>query len=380
MTEQTIIVGGGISGLALAYQLAQDGRDFLLLEARDRFGGRVLSKPGSLAGESAMFDLGPAWFWPGQSQIASLIQALGLQDAVFEQWAQGQAIYEDHNGQRHVGIDGISMGGSYRLDGGIQRLIDALIAAINPVRLIHSSPVKRIRFNAEAAIVETTDQSIHANTVALAVPPRLAAETIGFEPTLPAARQIELSNRNTWMAGQAKFVATYQAPFWREAGFSGDAISMPGPLREIHDASARQGKPYALFGFFGLSPAERARSTRKELTALALEQLQRLFGPAAANPTAVLYKDWACDPCTATVTDQAGPSRHTMVPLNGIIEPGTHERIVWAGAESASHFIGYLEGALLAARQAGEIICERRGEPASADPNDDAEAVSDNRA
>ncbi len=359
MDNKAIIVGGGLSGLTLAYQLAQEGLDFVLLEARTRYGGRVLSQSAGPSSDSAMFDLGPAWFWPGQPQIASLIGALGLQSAVFEQWAQGQSLYEDHNGQRHLGIDGISMGGSFRLDGGIQRLIDALVTAIGPARLVHASPVTRIQLSDETAIVDAAGRSFCAETVVLALPPRLAVETIRFEPALSPARQTELNNRNTWMAGQAKFVATYATPFWRDAGFSGDAISMQGPLREVHDASARQGAPYALFGFVGLSPRERAKLTEGELTARALDQLQRLFGAPAAKPTAVLYKDWASDPLTATITDQSVPSRHTMVPLTPIIEPETNDRIVWAGAESAPQFIGYLEGALLAAQQAAEHIAHR---------------------
>ena len=59
---KTLIVGGGLSGLsglALAEALEAQGRDYVLVEARERFGGRILTEHL----EDGYFDLGPAWFW-----------------------------------------------------------------------------------------------------------------------------------------------------------------------------------------------------------------------------------------------------------------------------------------------------------------------------
>ena len=41
MHTDILIVGGGLSGLALADKLQQAGRDFVLVEARNRLGGRI---------------------------------------------------------------------------------------------------------------------------------------------------------------------------------------------------------------------------------------------------------------------------------------------------------------------------------------------------
>lgn len=38
---KTLIIGGGLSGLSLAEQLETQGEDYLLVEARARFGGRI---------------------------------------------------------------------------------------------------------------------------------------------------------------------------------------------------------------------------------------------------------------------------------------------------------------------------------------------------
>ena len=42
-TYHALIIGAGAAGLAAAHQLAQAGKSFLILEARDRIGGRVLT-------------------------------------------------------------------------------------------------------------------------------------------------------------------------------------------------------------------------------------------------------------------------------------------------------------------------------------------------
>ncbi|HCW84203.1 MAG TPA: hypothetical protein DHC76_09350 [Rhodobacteraceae bacterium] len=42
---RTLIIGGGVSGFALAEALEAQGRDYLLVEARGRFGGRIQTHP-----------------------------------------------------------------------------------------------------------------------------------------------------------------------------------------------------------------------------------------------------------------------------------------------------------------------------------------------
>ena len=62
LTTRIAIVGGGLSGLCAAALLEEQGvDDYVLLEARDTFGGRILCAP-SVATDR--FDLGGTWFWP----------------------------------------------------------------------------------------------------------------------------------------------------------------------------------------------------------------------------------------------------------------------------------------------------------------------------
>ena len=48
MDTDILIVGGGLAGLSIAWQLEQKGLDYRLIEARDRFGGRIHSHKNTL--------------------------------------------------------------------------------------------------------------------------------------------------------------------------------------------------------------------------------------------------------------------------------------------------------------------------------------------
>jgi len=70
-----VIVGAGLAGLTAARALERAGRSCLVLEARDRVGGRTLSHR-LPAGD--IIDLGAQWIGPGQDRIAALVAELGL--------------------------------------------------------------------------------------------------------------------------------------------------------------------------------------------------------------------------------------------------------------------------------------------------------------
>lgn len=57
-----IVVGSGIGGMAAAYELAQNNRKVLVLEANDYIGGRLKSTPITLYDNQTFnFELGANW-------------------------------------------------------------------------------------------------------------------------------------------------------------------------------------------------------------------------------------------------------------------------------------------------------------------------------
>ncbi|WP_439143917.1 flavin monoamine oxidase family protein [Planktotalea sp.] len=349
MSNRTLIIGGGLSGLALADMLERNGHDYLLLDARPRFGGRIKTQH---IGDGS-FDMGPAWFWSGQPKMAALIQRFGLK--TFEQYATGDLIFEDERGQVQRGAGLSSMAGSWRVSGGLSALIDALVEQIPQSKRALNSEVSALSYDGSKIRARFRGETSSFDKVVFAMPPRLAAQ-VTFEPPLPDSARSAMANVPTWMAGQAKAVAVYDTAFWREAGLSGDAMSRRGPMVEIHDASPKTAGPYALFGFIGVSPRDRA--DEHALRGHIIAQLVRLFGEVAAEPKALFIKDWAFDPRTATQADQAPMYAHPTYGSPRNLSGLWDGHLIFSGTEVADQFGGYLEGALHAADRTFNLLSD----------------------
>jgi monoamine oxidase len=363
-SARIVIVGGGLSGLYAAALLEQQGmNDYLLVEARDTLGGRILSlqasgntvpSSGTVSSTVDRVDLGPTWFWPAyHRQLDSLIHALRLER--FAQHDTGEMIAERTATAAPRRIRGFpDAPTAMRLKGGMGALIDALLARVDASRIITGQTVRRIHIADHNIELESCDASggitnMRAAHVLLALPPRLASETIDFSPALPPQLIQQWRATPTWMAAHAKYVAVYDAPFWRTDGLSGEARSAVGPLSEIHDATMPGGSA-ALFGFFGVPARTRSNVTQSDLRALCRAQLGRLFGPQAAAPQRDFIKDWATDSLTATTADlESGLGHHAVAPAPAALAYPWKGRMTGIASEWSPNFPGYVAGAIDAA-------------------------------
>ena len=350
MQTDILVVGAGLSGLMLATELARRGDDYLLVEARNRIGGRILSVESGQAGRAAgRFDLGPSWIWPGQPRIASLIQELEID--VFEQYSKGRLVYQDEFGEVRRDYDFSTMAGSLRIAGGISNITERLYDRIPGRTILLEHAVTSIAWaeNEFSARIQTLagKKTVTARRILLAVPPRLIAENIEFSPGLSDEIRDCLASIPTWMAGHAKLFAVYEKPFWRDMGLSGDGISRCGPLMEIHDASPAGADSGALFGFVGLPVGSPSREP-VSLKAGALAQLRQMFGADAADPLEVIIQDWGKEACTAVAADQS-TAHHPQYGLPQALLPLAERGLLLASTETAPQFGGFIEGALEAA-------------------------------
>jgi len=347
----TIIIGGGLSGIYAAYLLSRRNKSFVVLEARERMGGRILSREH----QGLFSDLGPSWYWPEiHPKMAHLIQTLGIKG--YRQFEEGMGRYQIPNGAVHS-VRGYAMQPlCWRLCGGMMALITKLCEHIpdHAIRLNH--PVCEIEKKSGGALVSVGEldrepwTQFSTHKVILALPPRLAAATILFTPDLSHNLTQAMLRMGTWMAGHAKFCALYEEPFWRQAGLSGHGFSERGPLGEIHDGSNNGQGPYGLTGFVGIPAVQ--RNHQQHLTEAIISQLAIIYGKPAAQPTAFFYQDWARERFTATQFDQAPMHQHPLY------HPPAGQTSIWdstihfAGTETATQHGGYLEGALTAAERA----------------------------
>ncbi|MHA7130085.1 flavin monoamine oxidase family protein [Algoriphagus namhaensis] len=88
-SPEVVIVGAGFSGIAAAKKLHEAGLDFIVLEARDRLGGRVYTK--SLS-QNLYLDLGGQWIGPTQERMYALCEELGV--GYFETYNEGKNILD----------------------------------------------------------------------------------------------------------------------------------------------------------------------------------------------------------------------------------------------------------------------------------------------
>lgn len=91
---EVVVVGAGYAGLAAARLLQQGGIDVVVLEARERVGGRVLTE--QVRGRPV--DLGGQWLGPGQTRVASLAREYGV--GTYPTHADGDALLVDGERRR----------------------------------------------------------------------------------------------------------------------------------------------------------------------------------------------------------------------------------------------------------------------------------------
>jgi monoamine oxidase len=106
LTADVVVVGAGLAGLTAARMLTAKGRRVVVLEARNRVGGRTLNHA---LPNGHVADLGGTWIGPTQNNVAALAAELGL--ATFAQVDDGQAVYYG-NGVRTTYPSGGPTGGA----------------------------------------------------------------------------------------------------------------------------------------------------------------------------------------------------------------------------------------------------------------------------
>jgi monoamine oxidase len=440
-----IIIGAGVAGLTAARALTRAGASVLVLEARDRVGGRTLSQP--VGGE--VVDLGGQWVGPHQRHVLRLVEELKVKR--FPQFHDGTKVVElrgerrtyrgtipalpllslvdlqrniwrldklartvplerPHAAPRAAEWDALTLeewkqrnmptwgaraaldvatraifgaepselsflhflfyvhsnGGlmplaeiengaqAERLEGGAQTLCLRMAEALGE-RVMLSAPVRAVHQGASGVTVHGAGREWLGRYAVLAVPPALA-ERIDFGAELPPERR--RANAELPMGSVIKMVATYARPFWREAGYSGEAVSDAGPIRLCFDDCGPHGDHPALVGFFlGDTGKTWTGKPVEERRRAALESLARFFGPEALSPTAYADLDWIAEPWSTGC--YVGLPR--LGTLTGILDALRTPcgRVHWAGTETAREGCGYLDGAVESGERAATEVLAR---------------------
>ena len=438
------IVGAGLAGLAAARELRSNGLEPIVIEARDRVGGRTLNEP---LGDGQVVEVGGQWIGPTQDRLAALAREVGvdtypthvagerliefdgrllrysgrvpkighgvladvqqaqlkldrlarkvpldapwnapnaerLDSQTFWSWMRRNVYTRGGKALIEIATEAvwaaepaevsllhmlfyIHSAGSFDLlvetEGGAQQdrfvggsqLVSIRLAEQLGDAVELAAPVRRIEHSRDGVVVHADGLEARARRVIVAVPPALCGR-ISYDPPLPGYRD-QLTQRMP-QGSVIKCMAVYDEPFWRRDGLSGEVTSDVGPAKLLFDNTPPSGSPGVLLGFLeGARAREYGRLSAPDRRAAVLRGFERAFGPRAGDPNRFIERSWAEEEWTRGCYG-------CYMPPGGWTQFGPALRepigpIHWAGAETATVWNGYMDGAVQSGqRAAAEVV------------------------
>eukprot|EP00088_Acartia_fossae_P057984 TRINITY_DN6773_c0_g1_i2.p1 TRINITY_DN6773_c0_g1~~TRINITY_DN6773_c0_g1_i2.p1 ORF type:complete len:360 (-),score=103.81 TRINITY_DN6773_c0_g1_i2:125-1204(-) len=344
-----IIIGAGLTGLSLAYELDQQGLDVLVLEARDRIGGRINTYTTS---DGAPVEMGATWFFPFFQNLFKKMKEHNLE--LMPQYMKGDTFSEfsarEAPRRSRGSVDDDS--DMFRIKGGTSNIVNTLYSKLDPGKVLLKQVVTNINKEDNRMVVVTKDKSYTARKVVTTIPPQLLAHTVKFSPALPSDVMEVTKRTHTWMGDSMKGAITYAKPFWREKGLAGALYSNAGPFVQMYDQTSTDGTKFALVGFMDESIANLPEKERRQR---AVKQLVRVFGKEAENY--LDYKDTFWGHEQFTMPRNVGRlSRHSNNGHSVYKKSYMGGSLYIGGTETSSHAGGYMEGAVTSATYLAKAV------------------------
>jgi len=413
---EALVIGAGLAGLACAQRLKAAGRRVVVLEARQRLGGRIWTA----RRQGCAIDLGASWLHgvANNPLVPLFTGELGLplrftadlgrvtigpdgqrwdvaRDQRAEAWLAAlvhQAEQQGSSGQplsallparlspdqrftliaeveHELGADlgAIAadaplgdgqplLGGDALVPGGLDQLVAHLAQGLD-IRL--NQQVQQIHNSPQGVQVTTADGTVHqARVVCCSVPLGvLKAGSIRFDPPLPAAKAQAIARLG--MGVLDKIVLFFPQRFWDATGWIRNDAPQQGLWPEWVDLTTLIGRP-ALMGFNAAGPARQlARQSDRAIVDSALVQLRRCYPQAVIPaPSDVLITRWSEDPYALgsysyPAVGSTPAQRQELARL--------WDRLVFAGEATSAAFPATLQGAWLSGRQAAQTLLALAG-------------------
>ncbi len=351
-----VIIGGGLSGLLIAYQLKQRNIPFSLIEARDRPGGRIHTLLGK---NNTPLEMGATWFGDKHTHLKQLLNE--LQIGYFVQFMEGTAFYEEYT---HIPARKMLLPvgePSYRIEGGTIALIQRLAQELEGDEIMLGQQVQELIFEKERVKITTQTHEIQADVVISTLPPALLIHSIKMQPAIPEELAKVALQTNTWMQDAIKAALVYERPFWREKGLSGTLFSIPGPVIEYYDHSNHDNTLFALCGFIHGNLRYIPAEERKQAV---VQHLKHFFGEEATNYQTyeeVVWADQAYTKHQLQEGTETYPHQHNGHPV--FRSDFFNGHLMLAGTETAVSFPGYMEGAVISATHTIETLVSKVPQP-----------------
>lgn len=336
-----IIVGAGLSGLLTAYLLKKEGIPFKILESRNRIGGRIntIYRKGE-----APIEMGATWFTSQHPHLKALLEELEIES--FEQLIDSKVFYQPNSNLPAQIVEIPKNEPSYRIAGGTSNLINTLFQKLDENDLFLNEEVEKISFKENSISIKASN-NFEGDIVVLALPPKLWENRITFTPELPNEVTKIASQTHTWMEDSIKVALTFEKPFWKEENLPRTLFSNVGPVTEFYDQSNAENSRYALCGFINSTFNNISTSERKELV---INQLTNIFGSRISEFLNYEECVWSEEDQTFQISEPSlFPHQNNGHPIfrNSLFE----NRLIISGSESSSQLPGYMEGAVISAKE-----------------------------
>ena len=235
-----------------------------------------------------------------------------------------------------------------RFVGGSQRVCIEMARRLGK-RVVLGRPVRRL-IQSKGRVEAVTDKGSWVGRSAIVTGPPTVTGFIDYDPILSSDRA-QLLQR--FPHGNAvKCHAIYDEPFWRKDGWAGQVTS-DTIVRVVFDNSPPDGSPGALIGFLeGNAARVWMRRSLADRRAMVLREFANYFGDRALSPRDYIEKDWASELWTRGCYTGFTPPGALLDYGAAIRAP--HGRIHWAGAETATLWNGYMDGALRSGTRAAK--------------------------
>lgn len=337
--QRIVIIGGGLSGLTLAYLLEKKNYEITLIEASPRLGGRIQTAVGNLG---TPLELGATWFSEAHVQVLSLLAKLEIKK--YEQYTKGVSLFQTTKFEPpQLFSVPEAENPSFRIVDGTERLIDRLKENLLQTKVILNSKAEHISIDQNDLLIKTSQSTFRCAKTIICMPPQLIC-SIKLPDEIPSHLLNLLPTVQTWMAGSIKFTLEYEQPFWRKKGYSGMLYSHSDIITEMYDHTNFEENKFGFTGFLNSRASTLNQETRK---ANVLRQLSELIGKESAYPTAYFDKVWNDEFIIQGNETIELPHQNNGHPY--LQEGYLDERLFICGTETSSKFGGYMEGAIRSA-------------------------------
>jgi monoamine oxidase len=354
--RRVVVIGAGFSGLAAAHELRAAGYDVVVVEARNRIGGRVISfsdfVPGKIVegGAELIGSNHPTWVaykerfgleFLDVTEDDDLDYPVRLNDRRLSP-AEAEALWEEMNEAFN------------RLNPEARKIAD-------PERPWQARDAATLDRRTMAAWINQLDASAVCKTAMHALMTADLGVSTAWQSLLGVLATVKGGGlEKFWTDSEVyRCKGALKSPFWRRAGLAPDLLS-DGPIQFTWESTDNQSGPgAAMVAFSGGPAAELCREWRAtERIDNYLKELEKVYREIRPSFIKYRFMDWPGDPWVKASYSFPAPGQVT---LQGPLLRQGLLKLHFAGEYTSYAFPGYMEGALSSGVALAKRLARRDG-------------------